>query len=184
MTHPFPIVLTLVGTAAGLAGWATGRETLARYGLLSLLLAGIFALPAFVTGLTAADVMEDRLFVRETLMGEHRVWGIAATIVLATQSAFAAFSLLQPEDVRLRRFVVLVGVASSAVVSYAAFVGGGIVHGTDEDVARATPPRAHRIGGAPTRAWTAEAPSAAARAGDAALPDRSPTENPADPRLR
>lgn len=169
MTHPFPIVLTLVGTAAGLAGWVAGKATWKRYGILSLLLAGIFALPAFVTGLTAADVVEDRLFVRETLLGQHRVWGIVAMVVLATQSTFATFSLLQPDDDRLRRFVFLVGIASSAVVSYAAFVGGGIVHGTDEAAARGVP--------SPT-VWASDgpaAPSPAARAGEAPSPAASPT---------
>ncbi len=31
VSHPFPIVLSIVGTVVGLLGWATGRESLERY---------------------------------------------------------------------------------------------------------------------------------------------------------
>ena len=41
ISHPFSIVLPLVGAAVGLAGWISGRESLERYGVLSILLGGI-----------------------------------------------------------------------------------------------------------------------------------------------
>ena len=46
ISHPFPIVLSIVGSLTGLVGWAAGRESLERYGLVSLLIAGVMAIPS------------------------------------------------------------------------------------------------------------------------------------------
>ena len=107
ISQPFSVVFALAGVGVGLIGWITDREALERYAVVSLLLAGLFSIPAFVTGLAAADVEEARTFVGESPIMTHRLWSIWATVLLVISATFAGFSLLQASDRRLRRFVIL-----------------------------------------------------------------------------
>jgi uncharacterized membrane protein len=129
MTHPFAIVLPIAGVAVGLAGWVAGRDELERYGLISLLLAAIAAVPSFLTGIAAADDVVNRTFVEPGLIQNHRTWATWAAILLVTCGVFAGFSIAQPKDGRLRRFVLLLGALAAALVGYSALRGGKIVHG-------------------------------------------------------
>lgn len=129
VTHPFAIVLPIVGVAVGLAGWIGGREELERYGLISLLLAAIAAVPSYVTGISTADDVANRTFVEPSLVQDHRTWATWAAIGLVTCGIFAGFSMAQPKDGRLRRFVLLLGALAAALVGFSAFRGGKIVHG-------------------------------------------------------
>lgn len=128
VSNPFSIVLVTVGSMAGLAGWLVGSEQLERYGVMSLLLGALFTVPAFVTGLTAADVVEQRTFVEPSLMHSHRSWAIWTIVVLGAEGVFAGFSLFQPDDARLRRFVLVVGLVCAGLVAYTAYLGGRLNH--------------------------------------------------------
>jgi uncharacterized membrane protein len=130
---PFTVVLVVAGTLVGLTGWASGREGLERWGVLSLALAGLMAVPSYFTGLTAADVAATRTFVKPSLVQTHRSWATWTTVLLVAQGVFAAFSLYQPDDTRLRRFVLALGLGGSALAGWSAFLGGKIVHGPQAD---------------------------------------------------
>jgi uncharacterized membrane protein len=131
VTHPFAIVLPIVGVAVGLVGWFAGREELERYGLLSLVIAAAAAVPSYVTGISSADDVAGRTFVGPGLVQDHRTWATWAAIALVTCGIFAGFSMAQPKDARLRRFVLIVGALAAALVGYSAFRGGKIVHGEE-----------------------------------------------------
>lgn len=128
VSNPFSIVLVTVGSLAGLAGWLVGSEQLERYGVMCLLLGALFTVPAFVTGLTAADVVEQRTFVEPSLMHAHRSWAIWTIVVLGAEGVFAGFSLFQPDDARLRRFVLVAGLVCAGLVAYTAYLGGRLNH--------------------------------------------------------
>lgn len=128
VTHPFPIVLVTIGMVAGLLGWVLDREALERYGIISLLIAGALAIPSYVTGLAAADVIADRTFVRPSIVQTHRTWATFAAFALLTCGVFALFSLLQAGDRRLRRFVFIIAVPTAMLTAFAAFRGGKIEH--------------------------------------------------------
>lgn len=130
---PFTAVLAVAGTLVGLAGWASGRESLERWGVLSLLLAGAMAIPSYFTGLTAADVAATRTFVQPSLVQTHRSWATWTSVLLVAQGVFAAFSLYQPGDARLRRFVLSLGLGAAVLAGWTAFLGGKIVHGPEAD---------------------------------------------------
>lgn len=130
VVHQFPIVLAVAGVAVGLSGWAAGRSDLERFGVLSLLLAGAAAIPSYYTGLAAADTAARRTFVEPGAIEHHRTWATWAAVLLASAGIFAGFSLWQPGDRRLRRFVLLAGLAAAALTGYAAWLGGQIVHGS------------------------------------------------------
>jgi len=131
VTHPFAIVLPIVGVAVGIAGWVAGREDLERYGLISLLIAAVAAIPSYITGISTADDVAARTFVEPGLVQDHRTWATWAAIALVTCGIFAGFSLAQPKDQRLRHFVLIVGLLAAGLVGYSAFRGGKIVHGED-----------------------------------------------------
>ncbi len=131
VTHPFAIVLPIVGVAVGLAGWIAGRDELERYGLISLLIAAVAAVPSYITGISTADEVAARTFVEPGLVQDHRTWATWAAIGLVTCGIFAGFSMAQPKDRRLRRFVLIVGALAAGLVGYSAFRGGKIVHGDD-----------------------------------------------------
>jgi len=151
VTHPFAIVLPIAGAAVGLAGWIVGREELERYGLISFVLAGIAAIPSYVTGIATADDVAARTFVEPGMVQDHRTWATWAAISLVTCAIFAGFSMAQPKDARLRRFVLIVGALAACLVGYAAYRGGKIVHGEDTSgavrgalpAALAAPPARH-----------------------------------------
>lgn len=136
IANPFVVVLTAAGAVVGLVGWAAGREPLERWGLLSLLLGGVLAVPAYVTGLTAADVAATRTFVSPSLVQTHRTWATWALVLLLAQATFAGFALVQPDERRLRRFVLAVGLAAAALTGWVAYLGGRIVHGPEADAER------------------------------------------------
>jgi uncharacterized membrane protein len=131
VTHPFAIVLPIVGVAVGLVGWVARKEDLERYGLLSLLIAGVAAIPSYITGISTADDVAARTFVEPGLVQDHRTWATWAAIALVTCAIFAGFSMAQPKDQRLRRFVLIVGVLAAGLVGYSAFRGGKIMHGEE-----------------------------------------------------
>lgn len=137
VTHPFAIVLPIVGTAVGLFGWVAGRDELERYGLLSLVIAAVAAIPSYISGISTADDVAGRTFVEPGLVQDHRTWATWAAIALVTCGIFAGFSMAQPKDRRLRRFVLIVGALAASLVGYSAFRGGKIVHGEDGAAAEA-----------------------------------------------
>lgn len=158
VTHPFPVVLALVGSAAGLCGWAGGREALERYGTLSLLLAGVAAIPAYFTGIAAADTAAARTFVEPSLVQTHRTWATWTTVALVTVGAFAAFSLWQFSDRRLRRLVLVTGLAAAILLAWTSWLGGHIVHGKPGgEVGEAGAPAGHRPPGTVV-SWTRRPP--------------------------
>lgn len=167
----FPVALGVSGSLVGMAGWAVGREGLERWGVVSLLLAGLAAVPAFFTGLTAADVAATRTFVRPSAIQTHRSWATWTAVVLVAQAVFAAFALVQPDDRRLRRFVLAIALLGSGLLGVTAFEGGKIVHGPATDVERI---RERAAAGSPfeARGEAASAPAPAATDTAPATEDR------------
>jgi len=137
VTHPFAIVLPIVGVAVGLVGWVAGRDELERYGLISLLIAAVAAIPSYLTGISSADDVAARTFVEPGLVQDHRTWATWAAITLVTRGIFAGFSMAQPKDRRLRRFVLIIGALAAGLVGYSALRGGKIVHGEEGQASEA-----------------------------------------------
>ena len=131
ITHSFPIVMCVSGSLVGLIGWMRDEPGLEVWGLVALLIGGVFVLPAYLTGLAAADVVADRTFVRPGTVQTHRFAATWAAVPVFTAGALAAFALHEREDRRLRRFVLVVGLLAGAAVAYAAWLGSRIEHGDE-----------------------------------------------------
>jgi len=138
ISHPFAIVLPIAGATVGLAGWVARREELERWGVLAVLLGGIAAIPSYFTGIAAADDVAQRIFVTPSVVQTHRTWATWAAVLLITAAIFAAYSIVQPAERRLRRFVLLVAAGASLLTGFAAYRGGMIEHG-DEPTGSAVP---------------------------------------------
>lgn len=174
ISHSFPIVLFATGAVAGAAGWAAGREELERWALIAFLVGGVFAVPAYFTGLAAADVEEARTFVWAGAVQTHRTAATWAAILLLLTGILAAFALWEREDRRLRRFVLLLGVVAAAATGWAAHLGSRIEH---FPAAAVGPPGDM----AATAAVAAESPRTAASPGadhQAVPPDARPEPEP------
>ena len=128
VAHSFPIVLSITGVCIGFAGWSLHRPDLERWALVALLVAGVFVIPAYITGLVAADVVGERMFVRPGIVQSHRLAATWAAIPIVTTGVLAGFALYEHEDRRLRRFVIVVGLIAAVVIGYAAFLGSKIRH--------------------------------------------------------
>ena len=139
ISHPFAIVLPIVGAIVGLGGWISRRESLEQYGVLSILLGGVAALPSYYTGIAAADDVAQRVFVAPGIVQDHRTWATWAAVLLVTSAIFAGYSLTQPNEGRLRRFVLLVGAGAALLTALAAFRGGRIEHGEEGEASSDTP---------------------------------------------
>ncbi len=133
VTHSFPIVLSLTGALVGLAGWAAGRPDLERWGIVALLVGGVFAIPAYITGLAAADVVSERTFVQPSDVQSHRYGATFALVPLILGGVLAGFAMYEQEDARLRRFVLLIAAIAAAVTGYAAYLGARIEHGRERN---------------------------------------------------
>jgi uncharacterized membrane protein len=133
VTHSFPIVLSLTGAVVGLVGWATGRADMERWGILALLVGGAFAIPAYVTGLAAADVLAERTFVQPSDVQSHRYGATFALVPLILGGVLAGFAMYESEDARLRRFVLVIAAIAAVVTGYAAYLGSRIEHGPERD---------------------------------------------------
>lgn len=131
ISHSFPIVLFVTGVAVGIAGWLAGREELEEWALLAFLVGGAFVVPAYLTGLAAADVVADRTFVRPGEIQRHRTWATFASVPVVAAAILAGFAFAERKDRRLRRFVILVGAAAAGLVGFAASLGARIQHGEE-----------------------------------------------------
>ena len=129
VAHSFPIVLTASGALVGLLGWVRGKESLELWGLVALLIAALFVMPAYLTGLAAADVVAERTFARPGVVQTHRFWATWAAVPVVTAGVLAGFALRERDDRRLRHFVISVGLVASFLVGYTAWLGSKIVHG-------------------------------------------------------
>lgn len=135
ISHPFAIVLPIVGAAVGVGGWIAGRDELERYGVLSILLGGLAAPLSYYSGITVADEVAERTFVSPGVVQDHRTWATWAAVLLVTSAIFAGYSMFQPAEKRLRRFVLVVGAGAALLTALAAFRGGLIEHGADTEEA-------------------------------------------------
>ena len=149
ITHPFAIVLSITGALVGLAGWIFNRDELEWYGVLSLLLAGVFAVPSYFTGIAAADVVADRIFVRPSVVQTHRSWATWAAVTLVTAGIFAGFAVANREDRALRRLALVAGLAAAVLTGMAAIRGGAIEHGVNANPPAEVAPAAEAPADAP-----------------------------------
>ena len=125
----------VVGALFFLAGLIAKRQTLLRYGQISLIIAALGAPAAFLTGREAEEHTEKVWYMQRKVVHEHEESGEAAMIVMIVTGVLAAASLKQWSPRNQKILYALVAVASlmaGAAMVKTGFEGGKIVHGNEK----------------------------------------------------
>lgn len=136
LINHFPIILTVVGSAALLLALITKRRDVWLYALVTLTLAGLSVYPAFFTGGQAAHAVRKTWYIVHAMVEEHDdAAGYALTFLLAlgAASAYAWWRMLRREvdgipPVWLRVVLAILTAVTLSVVVRTAYLGGRIVH--------------------------------------------------------
>lgn len=130
ISNHFPIILAVTGAAALVAGRLLRREGVMRWGAVGLLLAGLAAPIAYVTGLQAEETVEKLWYAGEAAIEAHEelgLWGLLTGLVAGA----AAGIWLRRGGRRFGDAVTLLGVAAAIALVGTALQGGRIVHGSE-----------------------------------------------------
>lgn len=135
-TH-FPIVLTVVGAVAALLSVAIRYRGAWLFTFAVLTLAGATAVPVFLSGNQAEEVVENRAAVVRQALETHEEGGEAAVWIFGAMGLLAAAAWWKTRRERLapawlRGIVVLAALAGAAAAGYTGWSGGKISHAADE----------------------------------------------------
>lgn len=136
IVNHFPIILTVVGSAALALALLVRRRAVWLYALATLTLAGIGIYPAFLTGDEAQDALRHTWYVVHDAVEEHEgsadyaLWSILA---LGAVSAYAWWRMTRREvtllpPVWLRTVLAILAALGLSIIVRTAYLGGQIVH--------------------------------------------------------
>ena len=132
LTH-LPIVGSLLGVLALLAGFAFRSEPVKRTALGLFLFAALAAIPTFLTGEGAEEVVENLPGVQESLIGRHEdmasifIWLISGLGLLSLATLAASFKSNSISKA-LYPVTLVVSLATMGVATQVGATGGQIRH--------------------------------------------------------
>lgn len=143
LINHFPIILSVLGTAAALLALFRRRRMLWVYAVATLTLAGLSAYPTVFTGQLAEQHIEKMPYASRRAIHAHEEAGELAMWVLIATGVIAAYSWWRtsqsaPRDETfdaptwLRVLVTAGGVASAGTAAYAARMSDPILHYSPE----------------------------------------------------
>lgn len=127
MINHFPIILGIAGTLAGVVALFTRSRTIWQYAAVTVLLAGLTAPVAYVSGAMAEETVEEYWYVQHDEVEEHEATGLYALIALVIAGVAAVVSVLKPIPA-VRGVFVAVAFVAMVITAYSALEGGEIVH--------------------------------------------------------
>jgi len=127
MVNHLPVVLALVGAVACVAALIRKREGVWMYAAVTVLLAGLLAPAALLSGREAEDEAEKAWFVSESSIHEHEEAGENAMWITVVAGVLAIVAL-RWKRTRWRIAMTVLALAAAGAMGYAAFEGGKIVH--------------------------------------------------------
>jgi uncharacterized membrane protein len=136
VTNHFPIILTLLGTAACVFGAARRHRGAWTYGVVTLAFGAFAALPTWITGYQAHYIMETKLGLPEGIIEPHELLAEATMWIMIPLGALAAFAWWRageeprrgPSPTWVRPAVLMAAVLGSIMLGVTAFFGGKIAH--------------------------------------------------------
>jgi hypothetical protein len=136
LVNHFPIILTVVGSAALALALLTNRRAVWLYALATLTLSGLSIYPAFFTGDQASHAVRDTWYIVGSMVREHdgsAGWALWSVLLLGAASAYAWWRMLRREVASLppawlRGLVVVLAALGLSIVVRTAYLGGKIVH--------------------------------------------------------
>jgi uncharacterized membrane protein len=171
----FPIILTVMGTAALLLATLRGQRASWLYGTISLAMAAVTVIPTYFTGALAERGLNRPWYVARGAIHSHEDAAQIAAILVVVAGLVAVVAwrrlVRYPREVRmpgaLRAALLVTAVAASASIGYASWLGGRIIH--DAPVLLGPPPVGY-----------VRPDSGVRRAPTAAVPPAQPSTTPAD----
>jgi uncharacterized membrane protein len=135
LLNHFPVVLSVCALGAAVLALLSNRRGLWQAAMGSLTLAGLFVYPVHFSGGKAGDALGNPWYIRPGALEAHDDAARIALIVILIAGAFAAYSwwrtLKQPSELIpawIRSGVFVGALAAVATVTYAAYLGGKIIH--------------------------------------------------------
>ena len=130
LTH-MPVILTLAGMTILLVSLFIKNKTVTKVSYFILLAAGLFAIPVFLSGEGAEDVVEEITGVTGSMIEEHEeiakfaLWAVLFTGVIAAVALFK----LNTGLARAFSFLIILGAfISTGLMVQTAHLGGQIRH--------------------------------------------------------
>jgi len=135
LLNHFPVVLSVSALAVTCLALLLGRRGLWQTAMAALTVAGLFVYPVHFTGRKAGDVLNDPWYVHQGAIEAHDDAARIAMWVILVAGAFAGYSwwrsLKTPVELIpawMRTGLVIGALAAVGTVTYAAYLGGKIIH--------------------------------------------------------
>ena len=137
-SNHFPIILVLLGTCACAIGAARRSDAAWTYGIVTLAIGAVTAIPTWITGYQAHYVLENRLGFPEGTVEPHELLAEATMWVMFPLAALAGFAWWRtreeprrgPSPPWMRPAVLITACIGAIMLGVTAFEGGKIAHGT------------------------------------------------------
>ncbi|MBK6729714.1 MAG: hypothetical protein IPG60_01715 [Bacteroidetes bacterium] len=133
LLNHFPIILSIIGTGFLFASLFIKNNGFRKASLFIIVVAGLFAIPAYNTGEAAEDVVENSTVVSETYLEQHEEFalGALAAIIGAAVVALIALGIMQWKSEWTGLMILLAFLASiiaAGFLGYTGYTGGKIMH--------------------------------------------------------
>lgn len=138
LTNHFPIIGTLIATGIVLYAFIANNKSVANTGLVIAILMAVMAIPVFLSGEGAEHAVEDLAGTSEFFLEEHEELGETAFWVMLGAGLLSVVALVinSMRSVMSRTWtglVLLVLIATFALMAYVGYLGGKIRHSEIRD---------------------------------------------------
>jgi uncharacterized membrane protein len=131
LTH-VPVILSLVGVVMLIVALLIKNNILIRASYVVLVVAGVAAIPVFLTGEGAEEAVENLPGVSESIIEEHEEVAKFAMIAISVAGFFALAAIVLQRWLNTARiariFVLLISLVSAGLMIQTAHLGGQIRH--------------------------------------------------------
>ncbi len=130
LTH-LPVILTLTGLTTLIVSLFIKKNLITKVASIILIAAGVFAIPVFLSGEGAEEIVEEVTGVTGSMIEEHEdiarysFYAVLITAVISLASLFR-FSIKWKRS--LNYLVLIVGLITTGLMVYTAHLGGQIRH--------------------------------------------------------
>jgi uncharacterized membrane protein len=132
LLNHFPVIglVFTLGLLAAALYWH--NDAIGRAGLVALVAIALVAIPVYLTGEAAEEVVEGFTFVSDEIIEPHEEAGLITFIALEGIGIIALLGLVVSRGKRLVRWLVptalVMNLIAAAWIGYTAYLGGKIVH--------------------------------------------------------
>jgi hypothetical protein len=130
-TH-VPVLLSITGLIMLIVSFIIKSRTLTRTSYVIIAIAGVAAIPVYLTGEATEEAIEKLPGVSENIISEHQeiaMWAMISVAIAGVLALFAFFSFKWPAVARVSKILVLVAtLATGWLMAQTAHLGGQIRH--------------------------------------------------------